>query len=517
MIKMRLLGLGWLLCVVACSDKSDSNASETPLTTDTSSASSNPVPNPPSMPAASTPTATTPGATTPASPQSTPPATVVNPPPTPTLSTSTVPANPGSGGGGGGPATTAPGSTSVPANPTSVTPAGTGGGTSLGQGGMDSTGGGAPAPSATGGSGNTPSNASCDFPDLQDWPDGVAPEDVGPRLVTDYLSRTRGDYHYADACAWYGSLKFTELTGDTTNNAKLVSAFDQFLTTSYFPAGDAEVDSRVGGIVPLELKKETGDDKYLMIPDKSWDDSYNAIQPMLKQFSGTNIDGQRGWSDDMFMIIALQVQASRATGDTKYRDLAAQVLVDYASKLQQSNGLMWHNGYSHVHWGRANGWFAVGMAETMQDLPDGDAKDAVMTDYLEMMNGLKAVQIPDGQDGAGLWRQVLDYDQAWFETSCSAMFTYSMATGIKSGWLDAAEFGPIVRKAWIALVGQIGSNGQLQNICEGTGQPSVDASNASGQRDFYMGRMKHTGDLHGQAPVLWSAHTLLRDFGDCAK
>lgn len=361
--------------------------------------------------------------------------------------------------------------------------------------------GGAAGAGATGGQAG-----GCTVSEFQDWPTGTSPQEIGDLLVTDYLSRERGAYHYSDACAWYGALGFTKIVGDTTRNQQLIDDFDQFLgDTSYYPPGGTTVDDRVGGIVPLELSLQTRDTAtYLGIGLAPADAQYGELT--------ANPNSARFWADDMFMITGLQVQAWRASGYAKYRELAVTMLLLYRDALQQDNGLFWHTRYSQIHWCRANGWVASGMAELLRDLPAGDARDQVMSIYQDQMAGLASFQIPAQEEGGGLWRQIIDYEPAWFETSCSAMFTFSIATGVRNGWLDAATYAPIARRGWLAVVGQIGPDGKLANICEGTGSPSVPASDVQGQRDYYLGRQRGTGDLHGQAPVMWAASTFLRDY-----
>ena len=53
-----------------------------------------------------------------------------------------------------------------------------------------------------------------------------------------------------------------------------------------------------------------------------------------------------------------------------------------------------------------------------------------------------------GKDG--MWRQLIDKEDAWPESSSSAMFSFAMITGVKHGWLDAKTYGPAARKSWIA-------------------------------------------------------------------
>ncbi len=35
-----------------------------------------------------------------------------------------------------------------------------------------------------------------------------------------------------------------------------------------------------------------------------------------------------------------------------------------------------------------------------------------------------------------MWRELIDHEEAWPETSSTGMFAFAMITGIKSGWLD---------------------------------------------------------------------------------
>ena len=341
--------------------------------------------------------------------------------------------------------------------------------------------------------------------DFNNWPSGCAPSEVGARVVANYLARERGGYHYSDACAWFGSLRFARETGDETGHAELIWSFNRYLgETSYYPKDGPTVDDRVGGIVPLEISIQT--------PDTARACLTNGLVPADAQYAELDRDimSPRYWVDDMFMITSLQLQASRASGDPKYRDVSARAMLSYFQALKQPNGLFWHTRESHVHWGRGNGWVSVGLAEMLLDLPPGSQRDQVMTGYTSMMAALKAHQIPKGRPGAGLWRQVIDYEESWAETSASAMFTTAIATGVRNDWLSATEYGPVARAGWIAVVGELDESANLPSVCVGTG--AAPPGSSASQRDFYLACRRSTGDLHGQAPVIWAATTFLRDF-----
>ncbi|RYD31301.1 MAG: glycosyl hydrolase, partial [Verrucomicrobiaceae bacterium] len=206
----------------------------------------------------------------------------------------------------------------------------------------------------------------------------------------------------------------------------------------------------------------------------------------------------RYWIDDMYMIPLVQAQAFRATGEMKYLDRAALTMVAYLEKMQEPNGLFYHGTNAHFFWGRGNGWMAAGSAELLRSLPESHPKHAIILEgYRKMMAGLLANQTEDG-----MWRQLIDKPESWPETSGTAMFTFSMVTGVKNGWLDEKPYGPAARKAWLALVGHLDENANLREVCIGTDKGFSEP--------FYLDRPRTAGDLHGQSPMLWTASALLR-------
>ena len=333
---------------------------------------------------------------------------------------------------------------------------------------------------------------------LGDWPAGTSPAEIGRRVAENFAARAferpTGFIIYPEVCAWYGSLAVAQLTGDKDLQMRLVRKFDPLWTPdgAQHISSQAHVDFRVFGVVPLEIYLQTKEARFLEL-GKSFAD---------KQWEATTPDGitteARYWIDDMFMITALQVQAYRATGDAKYLDRAASAMVAYLDKLQQPNGLFFHAPDSPFYWSRGNGWMAAGAAELLRALPAQHAKrPRILEGYRKMMTTLLSYQ---GDDG--LWRQLLDHPEAWPETSGTGMFTFAMITGVKNGWLDRATYAPAVRKAWIGLTKYIDENGNISNVCAGTNKGTT--------VEYYLARPRNVGDLHGQAPVLWSASALLR-------
>src|SRR5664279_5108167 len=139
------------------------------------------------------------------------------------------------------------------------------------------------------------------------------------------------------------------------------------------------------------------------------------------------------------------------------------------------------------------------MAEILRDLPaDHPQRMRIMKGYKAMMASLLKYQ---GKDG--MWRELIDHDEAWPESSSSAMFSFAIVTGVKNGWLDASTYGPAARKGWLAVVGYIDQNSDVTSVCAD--------KRKFNDLDYYMTRPRCTGDFPWHAPVFWAASSLLRE------
>ena len=368
-------------------------------------------------------------------------------------------------------------------------------------------------------------------------PKDANPVEIGNKITNRFLEQghsqhgsplrvnePRTQITYPDVCTWLGGLWFAQETNNKELTERLKVRFEPLFTIeAYLQPKPNHVDNNVFGAVPLELYLQTGEERYkdlgMMYADSQWDlpegwklkegetlqstmygDFVDAdiCQPEQKVWADKGYSWQtRFWLDDMYMITTIQAQAYRVTGDSKYMDRAAREMVLYLDSIQQPSGLFYHAPTAPFCWGRGNGWMAVGMSELLRMLPeDNPDRTAIMKGYLKMMEKLK-----DTQGENGMWKQVVDDVTMWEETSGSAMFTYAIITGVKKGWLPAEEYGPVARNGWIALARYVNKKGDVEAVCEGT--------MLGDNSDHYRNRKPLTGDLHGQAPVLWCAYALI--------
>jgi unsaturated rhamnogalacturonyl hydrolase len=359
-----------------------------------------------------------------------------------------------------------------------------------------------------------PKPASTGKVDLGPWGKGQSPEEIGKRVAARFVAvphqnfgRPEPPKHitYPEVCTWYGALTFADLTHDKALRDQLVARFEPlFGEEKGMIPSPTNVDASVFGTVPFELYMQTKDRRYLELGLRSADGQWNeptgerATPDALEYFRKGLTPQTRMWIDDMFMITAVQAQAYRATGDRKYIDRTAKEMIVYLDELQQPNGLFYHAPDVPFFWGRGDGWMAVGMSEVLRSLPaDSPERPRILEGYKKMMAALLQYQGPDG-----MWRQLIDKPESWPETSSTGMFTFAFITGVKNGWLDANAYGPAARNAWLALITYLDDNADMREVCQGT--------NKKNDYQYYLDRQRITGDMHGQAPVLWCASALLR-------
>ena len=374
-----------------------------------------------------------------------------------------------------------------------------------------------------------------------DLPKAAAPAAIA-RTITDQFLRTRPEqycppgyrgngYHnegygsgravqYSVCSLWANAIECARITGDTNREERLIRLYDDFL-----PGGPKaricsrpyHVDDTIFGIIPGEIFLQNGDERckaeLLRYADTQWSapceatfrERHAASREAQREYFAQGYTPQtRLWIDDMYMIIAIQSQAYRATGDRKYLDRTAKEMCLYLDRLQlkegKAKGLFYHAPDVPFVWGRGDGWMAAGMAMVLKYLPaDSEYRPPILAGYHAMMEALLKYQREDG-----LWSQLVDEPEDprnWPESSCSAMFAYAFITGVRHGWLEGRLYAPAAKKAWIALCAKLDEYGNLPETCCGTGKKN--------DHQYYFDRIRCHGDPHGQAPMLWCAVALM--------
>lgn len=203
------------------------------------------------------------------------------------------------------------------------------------------------------------------------------------------------------------------------------------------------------------------------------------------------------WLDDLYMSVPALAQMAKLTGDSRYFDDAARQIELFAARMfVAEKGLFMHGWIEGMephpvfHWARANGWAVVAIAELLSELPESHPRRAaVLKIFRDHVRGLAAVQ-----GHTGLWHQLLDRTDSYLETSASAMYVYAIARGVNRGWLDGLAYAGVLSTGWNAVAQQVNAQGQVENVCIGTGM-AFDPS-------FYYYRPVSVYAAHGYGPVL---------------
>lgn len=203
------------------------------------------------------------------------------------------------------------------------------------------------------------------------------------------------------------------------------------------------------------------------------------------------------WADDLFMSVPFLARMGNLTGENQYFDDALKQVFNFTKYLwHPGKELYYHCYYSDLerngvaHWGRCNGWVMMAQVHLMNFLPKDHPQREALRKNLER----QILGIAKYQDGNGLWHQVLDKSDSYLESSCSAMFVYSIARAVNEGWIDK-RYATIALRGWEGLKEhKITADGQLKDICVGTG--------IEDNMVFYYNRPARTGETHGLGPVI---------------
>ena len=208
------------------------------------------------------------------------------------------------------------------------------------------------------------------------------------------------------------------------------------------------------------------------------------------------------WIDDLYMSCPFLIRRAKQKNDPALLDDAARQVKGMSKRQQDADGL-WHhaawvkeNRRSPYKWGRANGWAMVTTVEVLSAMPDNHPDRQALVDILKK----HVAGVAKHQKASGLWAQVLDHPELWDETSCSAMFAYSIARGVRRGWLPKENL-EIARKAYAGVMRNVTPDGQVLEVSEGTGIGET--------LEFYRDRKRPVNDHHGPGPVMFAGAELI--------
>jgi len=210
------------------------------------------------------------------------------------------------------------------------------------------------------------------------------------------------------------------------------------------------------------------------------------------------------WADDLYMSVIFLTKMGTYTGEAKYHNEAVKQIKQFTKYLFDENMGVYNHAYFHdidevngAFWGRANGWVMMAQVELLSALSDSHPERAELIEILKsFIRGISRLQ-----SQSGLWHQLLNKNDSFLESSCTAMFTYSIAKAVNEGWIDSV-WSQVAWKGWRGLYGNVTEDAQVKDICVGT--------HVEWNLAFYYNRPISVNDTHGLATTILAGTEITR-------
>ena len=232
--------------------------------------------------------------------------------------------------------------------------------------------------------------------------------------------------------------------------------------------GDQPTGSHLPGhLIFGELARATGDQAYTRLAVKAAGLGFDSGGDLLVSMPLHN-----EMSDSVFMGCAILAQAGSLTGEARYYRMALRHLRFMEALDLRPDGLYRHSPLDDAAWGRGNGFSILGLTWSLSEMSgNSPGRSEFLAAYRELLDALLA-----HQDPTGMWRQVIDREESYRELTSTSMIGYSLAIGLRQGWIAGSRYERALERAWYGVKTRIAADGSLVDVCTGTGkQPDLRA------------------------------------------
>lgn len=318
-------------------------------------------------------------------------------------------------------------------------------------------------------------------------------------------------------------------TGEARYFKYMQQAMDHFVNRdgsihTYEP-DDYNIDNVLCGRILLSLYKVTGDAKY-----------YKAAALLREQLGSQPRTHEGGfwhkkrypwqmWLDGLYMgepFYAEYAESFHQPG--AFDDIANQFTWMEAHARDAATGLLYHGwdeskqekwanpqtGLSSNFWARAMGWYGMALVDVLDYFPaNHPQREALISILKRYAAAVKKVQ----DTKTGLWWDVLNFPHRkgnYLEASAGCMFVYSLAKGVRKGYLPVSYLA----------VAQKGYAGILKNFIETTagGQTNLTGTVSvsglggepyrNGSYEYYIGEKVVVNDPKGVGAFLLAGNEM---------
>ena len=289
-------------------------------------------------------------------------------------------------------------------------------------------------------------------------------------------------------------------------------------TIKKYKLTDYSLDRINSGKMLFRIYEQTKNDKYK-----------KALDLLRSQFDGQprNADGgfwhkkvypNQMWLDGLYMGTPFLAEyAYRNNEPQAYQEVINQIKIVARHTYDPANGLFRHacdvskrekwadkeTGQSQHCWGRALGWYMMAIVDDLDFIPQHEpGRDTVLVILNHIAETLKKYQSPEG-----LWYQVMDKSGEpgnYLESSCSAMFVYSLFKAVRKGYIPSSYFA-VARKGYEGILNEfikVDDNG-LVSITKACAVAGLGGKNyRMGDYDYYIHEQIRDNDPKAVGPFI---------------
>ncbi|HEY9285856.1 MAG TPA: glycoside hydrolase family 88 protein [Pyrinomonadaceae bacterium] len=229
---------------------------------------------------------------------------------------------------------------------------------------------------------------------------------------------------------------------------------------------DYNIDNILLGRNLLTLYKVTGQEKYRKAAAQLREQLKAHPRTREGGFWHKKIYPHQMWLDGLYMGEPFYAEYAVTFGEPEaFDDIARQFVLMEKHSRDAKTGLLYHGwdesreqrwadkqtGRSPHVWGRAMGWYAMALVDTLEHFP---AEHPRRGELVAILNRLAAAVAKYQEPKSGLWYQVVDrggHKGNYLEASASAMFVYALSKGVRQNYLPAS-YTKVAEKAYAGIV-----------------------------------------------------------------
>ncbi|HSP17825.1 MAG TPA: pectinesterase family protein [Thermoanaerobaculia bacterium] len=340
----------------------------------------------------------------------------------------------------------------------------------------------------------------------------------------------RPAWNYTQGLVLGAILEVAQRCGDERYWKYVLAYYDPMIggdgTIRGYRRDEYSLDRINAGKVLFPLYAKTHEEKYRK--------AIEALRQQLREQPRTSEGGfwhkkrypHQMWLDGLYMAAPFLAQYAKEFNEpATFDDVINQFVLMEKHARDPKNGLLYHGwdesreqkwadpktGTSPSFWGRAMGWYAMALVDTLDFLPlDHPRRPELIAILQRLAEAITRVQDPK----SGVWWQVLDQGGRkgnYLEASVSTMFSSALMKAARLGYLDG-KYGDAGRRAYAGIVKtfiEVDKEGlvDIHHVCQvaGLGGDPEKERYRDGTYEYYVNEKVRSNDPKAVGPFIFAS------------